>query len=93
MKRQMIGLFLVVEPFFAAAEQKRRSEYSGCDLSQLSLPRLEGSKSIIGQKQRHILYCREAETEEGVSVCVCVSPVLSITPLESRAPLPCSWRQ
>lgn len=74
------GSFLVVEPSSAAAEQKLRSEYSGCDLSRLTLPRLEGPKSIIGQKQRHILYCREAETEEGVSVCERVSPVLSITP-------------
>lgn len=57
-KGKMIRLFLVVE-------QKCRSEYSGCDLSQLRLPRLEGPKSIIGQKQRHKLYCREEETEKG----------------------------
>jgi len=71
-QKKMIRLFLVEEPCFAAAEQKCRSEYSCFDVSQLSLPRLDGPKSIIGQKQRHILYCREAETEEGVSVCVCV---------------------
>lgn len=59
-----------MEPSFVAAEQNRRSEYCGCDLSQLSVPRLEGPKSIIGQKQRHKLYCRGAETEEGVSLCV-----------------------
>ena len=63
----MIRLFLVLEPGFAAAEQKCGSEYSCFDLSQLSLPRLEGPKSIIGQKQRHILYRREAERKEGVS--------------------------
>lgn len=71
-------------------QRRSRSEYSGCDLSQVSLPRLEGPKSIIGQKQRHILYCRKAETEEGVSVCVHCSVNHSIC---SQSPPPCSWRQ
>lgn len=64
-----VRLFLVVGPWSAAAEQKHRSEYRGFDLSQLLLPRLQGPKSIIGQKQRHIMYCMEAETED---YCVCV---------------------
>lgn len=79
--------------------RRSRSEYGGCDLSQVSLPRLEEPKSIIGQKLGCIMYCRKAETEKGgnASVCVCVhlsvSTVLSITPFEIRAPPPRSWQQ
>lgn len=67
----------VIRLFFGSSLQlwrRSRSEYGGCDLSQVSLPRLEGPKSIIGQKLGCIMYCRKAETEKGgnASVCVCV---------------------
>lgn len=54
--------------FFTAAKQKRRSENSDCDVSQLSLLPLKGPESIIGQKQGHILYFREAKTEGELSL-------------------------
>lgn len=91
----------VIRLFFGSSLQlwrRSRSEYGGCDLSQVSLPRLEGPKSIIGQKLGCIMYCRKAETEKGgnASVCVCaclsVSTVLSIMLFEIRAS-PRSWQQ
>lgn len=41
------------------------------------MPRLDGPKTIIGQKQRHILYSRKAESEEEF-----VSTIVSIMPFE-----------
>lgn len=58
---------------------RSRTVYAGCDLSQVSMPRLDGPKSIIGQKQRHILYSRKAEAEF-------VSTILSIMPFEIMDP-------
>lgn len=41
------------------------------------MPRLDGPKTIIGQKQRRILYSRKAESEEEF-----VSTIVSIMPFE-----------
>lgn len=47
------------------------------------MPRLDGPKTIIGQKQRHILYSRKAESKEEF-----VSTIVSIMPFEIVDPPP-----
>lgn len=41
------------------------------------MPRLDGPKTIIGQKQRHILYSKKEESEEEFG-----STIVSIMPFE-----------
>lgn len=92
---QMIPRYLLKvqeEALFGSKLQlwtRSRTAHTGCDLSQVSMPRLDAPKTIIGQKQRHILYSRKAETEEEFE-----STILSIMLFEITDPLlpsPCSW--
>lgn len=83
----------VIRLFFGSSLQLRRrsrSEYGGCDLSQVSLPRLEGPKSIIGQKLGCIMYCRNREGGKCECMCVCAYVCLLFCPschLKSEHPL------
>lgn len=60
---------------------RSRTAHTGCDLSQVSLPRLDAPKTIIGQKQRHILYSRKQKTRRSLSLLLCQSCCL-----KSRTP-------